>query len=81
MNIIRTPDERFENLPGFAFQPQYLAIPDPHFGSLRMHYLDEGPPDGATGARGGSLWSWDPFGSPFGPWGSWVTRTYCSGSK
>jgi haloalkane dehalogenase len=48
MNIIRTPDERFENLPGFAFQPQYLEIPDPHFGSLRMHYLDEGPPDGAT---------------------------------
>lgn len=43
MNIIRTPDERFENLPGFAFEPHYLEIPDAQYGSLRMHYLDERP--------------------------------------
>ena len=48
MKIIRTPDARFAPLPGFAFQPHYLEIPDQQFGSLRMHYLDEGPADGET---------------------------------
>lgn len=48
MNVIRTPEERFENLPGFAFEPHYLEIPDTDFGNLRMHYLDEGPADGET---------------------------------
>lgn len=41
MQILRTPDERFANLPGFAFEPRYfdnLA----GFESLRMHYVDEG---------------------------------------
>ena len=45
MNVIRTPDERFENLPGFAFEPHYLQVPDAKFDSLRMHYVDEGPRD------------------------------------
>jgi len=45
-NIIRTPDERFEALPGYDFSPHYRDLPDPDFGSLRMHYLDEGPRDG-----------------------------------
>jgi haloalkane dehalogenase len=48
MNVVRTPEERFENLPGFAFEPHYLEIPDTDFGNLRMHYLDEGPADGET---------------------------------
>lgn len=46
MTILRTPDERFENLPDFPFEPNYLEIPDDTFGPLRMHYLDEGPADG-----------------------------------
>jgi len=46
MNIIRTPDERFENLPGYNFDPHYLELPDAQFGNLRMHYLDEGPREG-----------------------------------
>jgi haloalkane dehalogenase len=42
MRHLRTPDDRFENLPGFAFAPRYVeALPG--FASLRMHYLDEGP--------------------------------------
>ncbi len=41
MTILRTPDERFTNLPGFAFAPHYVEL-----GALRMHYLDEGPRDG-----------------------------------
>jgi haloalkane dehalogenase len=43
MKILRTPDERFANLPGYAFEPHYLEVG----GALRMHYVDEGPRDGA----------------------------------
>ena len=46
MTVIRTPDERFENLPDFSFKPHYMELPDEKFGSLRMHYLDEGPATG-----------------------------------
>ncbi len=46
MNIIRTPEERFGDLPDYPFRPHYVTIPDPEFGELRMHYLDEGPADG-----------------------------------
>jgi hypothetical protein len=28
MKILRTPDERFANLPGYPFQPHYLNVPD-----------------------------------------------------
>jgi haloalkane dehalogenase len=41
MKALRTPDDRFENLPDYDFEPQYLEIDD-----LRMHYVDEGPRDG-----------------------------------
>jgi len=40
---LRTPEERFGNLPGFNFSPRYVSVPDDRFGSLRLHYLDEGP--------------------------------------
>ena len=46
MKALRTPDERFANLPGFPFQPHYLMVDDTEGGQLRMHYLDEGPRDG-----------------------------------
>jgi haloalkane dehalogenase len=39
--IYRTPDERFEVLPGYDFAPNYVDID-----GLRMHYLDEGPRSG-----------------------------------
>ncbi len=41
MNTLRTPDSRFENLPGYAFQPNYVDV-----AGIRMHYVDEGPRDG-----------------------------------
>ncbi len=44
---IRTPDDCFSNLPEFPFDPHYVELPDKNFGSLRMHYVDEGPRDGA----------------------------------
>lgn len=45
MNVLRTPDERFEHLPDFPFAPHYVDIPHDD-GALRMHYIDEGPRDG-----------------------------------
>jgi haloalkane dehalogenase len=39
--VLRTPEERFANLPDFNFTPQYKDV-----GVYRMHYLDEGPRDG-----------------------------------
>jgi pimeloyl-ACP methyl ester carboxylesterase len=46
MDILRTPDERFRDLPGFAFAPHY-ADELPGFAGLRMHYIDEGSADAA----------------------------------
>ena len=46
MHVLRTPDERFANLPGFPFAPHYVEIPDGEGGTLRVHHLDEGPRDG-----------------------------------
>jgi len=45
MKALRTPDERFENLPGYNFAPNYQMIPDGEGGELRVHYIDEGPKD------------------------------------
>jgi len=48
MEILRTPDERFVDLPDYDFVPHYAEVPDGEAGGvLRMHYLDEGPPDAA----------------------------------
>jgi haloalkane dehalogenase len=39
--VFRTPDERFQGLPGYDFAPHYTEID-----GLRMHYVDEGPRGG-----------------------------------
>jgi tRNA(adenine34) deaminase len=43
-DAVRTLDERFEKLPGYPWAPHYLSDL-PALGGLRMHHLDEGPPD------------------------------------
>jgi haloalkane dehalogenase len=43
MKLLRTPDERFADLPGYPFAPRYVEIAD----GLRVHHLDEGPADAA----------------------------------
>ncbi len=45
MEIIRTPDSQFENLKDYRFEGNYLEINDQEGGTLRVHYLDEGPAD------------------------------------
>lgn len=42
METLRTPDERFTNLPGYSFAPHYMEVD-----GLRIHYVDEGPPNAA----------------------------------
>lgn len=44
MQTLRTPDERFADLPGYPFAPHYAEIADGDGGTLRVHHLDEGPP-------------------------------------
>jgi haloalkane dehalogenase len=38
IEALRTPDERFVSLPGYAFAPHYVDVD-----GLRIHYVDEGP--------------------------------------
>jgi haloalkane dehalogenase len=45
MRVLRTPDERFADLPEYPFAPHYLEIPSGDGATLRIHYLDEGPRD------------------------------------
>ena len=45
-DVLRTPDERFANLPGYPFAPHYISDLEGYPG-LRVHYLDEGPRDAA----------------------------------
>ena len=47
MDIIRTPDARFADLPDYPFAPHYRTVAAADGTALRMHYLDEGPPDAA----------------------------------
>jgi pimeloyl-ACP methyl ester carboxylesterase len=42
IEALRTPDERFANLPGYAFKPHYIEDL-PGYEGLRLHYLDERP--------------------------------------
>jgi haloalkane dehalogenase len=42
MWMLRTPDERFADLPDFAFEPRYVTLTD----DLRMAYVEAGPADG-----------------------------------
>lgn len=44
IETLRTPDDRFEQLPDWPYAPHYVDDLDGYAG-LRMHYVDEGPPD------------------------------------
>jgi haloalkane dehalogenase len=43
MEVLRTPDERFAELPGFPWAPHYVEVD-----GLRIHHVDEGPRDAET---------------------------------
>jgi len=52
MAVIRTPDERFENLPDFRFVPRYVDVK-----GLRVHYVDEGNGEVILCLHGEPTWS------------------------
>jgi haloalkane dehalogenase len=47
MDVLQTPDSRFENLAGYPFAPHYIDVTASDTDKLRMHYVDEGPSDGS----------------------------------
>jgi len=53
MDFQRTPEERFESLPGYPFAPHYAQLD-----GLRMHYLDEGEGDPILLLHGEPDWSY-----------------------
>ena len=62
MKTLRTPDECFDGLEDFAFEPHYVevAATGPGGPALRIHYLDEGPRDAAPVLlmHGNPTWSY-----------------------
>ncbi len=53
MESYRTPDERFADLPGYAFEPRYLEQR-----GLRMHYIDEGAGEPVLLLHGEPTWAY-----------------------
>ena len=53
MEIIRTPDDRFENLPDYPFAPNYVEV-----NGLRLHYVDEGAGETILCLHGEPSWSY-----------------------
>ena len=53
MPLLRTPDERFANLPDFPFEPRYVDI-----NGARVHYVDEGAGETILCLHGEPTWSY-----------------------
>jgi tRNA(adenine34) deaminase len=59
-DALRTPAYRFDDLPGYSWEPRYVSDL-PSLAGLRMHYLDEGPADAAVTwlcLHGNPAWSY-----------------------
>jgi len=52
VNAFRTPEERFDALPGWSFAPRYVEQD-----GLRMHYVDEGSGDPVLLLHGEPTWA------------------------
>jgi haloalkane dehalogenase len=53
LNVFRTPEERFERLPGYDFEPHYVDVD-----GLRMHYVDEGAGEVVVCFHGEPTWAY-----------------------
>jgi haloalkane dehalogenase len=53
LEAFRTPDARFEKLPGYDFEPRYVEVD-----GLRMHYLDEGEGEPVICFHGEPTWAY-----------------------
>jgi haloalkane dehalogenase len=52
-DVFRTPDERFDALPGYDLQPHYAEV-----GGLRLHYVDEGDGPPVVCFHGEPTWAY-----------------------
>lgn len=43
MQTLRTPDDRFDRLPGFPYTPRYCEVSDDEGGALRVAWVQDGP--------------------------------------
>jgi haloalkane dehalogenase len=53
MDVFRTPDDRFENLPGFPYEPHYVEVD-----GLRLHHVDEGSGETVLCFHGEPSWAY-----------------------
>ena len=53
MDVFRTPDERFADLSGYAYEPHYAEVD-----GLRLHHLDEGSGPAVLCFHGEPSWSY-----------------------
>jgi len=53
MDVFRTPDERFDDLPGYPYEPRYVTVD-----GLRLHHLDEGTGETVLCFHGEPSWSY-----------------------
>jgi haloalkane dehalogenase len=53
VDVFRTPDERFADLPGYGFEPRYVEQD-----GLRMHYVDEGAGEPVLLLHGEPTWAY-----------------------
>jgi haloalkane dehalogenase len=53
MDVFRTPDERFANLPGYPYEPHYAEVD-----GLRLHHVDEGSGSTVLCFHGEPSWSY-----------------------
>lgn len=58
MEFLRTPDERFANLEGYPFEPNYVDVVDADGNRPRMHFLDEGQGPTVLLLHGEPTWSY-----------------------
>ena len=52
-DVFRTPDERFEGLPGYDFEPHWHEVD-----GLRLHYVDEGSGEPVVCFHGEPTWAY-----------------------
>lgn len=60
MELLRTPDSNFVDLPDYDFAPHYVEVVAEDLGPIRMHYVDEGPADAPVALllHGQPTWSY-----------------------
>ena len=46
MQFLTTPEASFQSIQDYPYQANYLSVDDTEGGTLKLHYIDEGPKEG-----------------------------------